>query len=181
MHDGKTHTNQNDIAELFNNYFINVGSNLSKKFPTKQASSTQYLNISPPNSLYLSPVTENQVLAIFSSLDENKSYMNIPISCIKIASHLLCKPFVKIYNESISTGIVPEIFKTSRVTPVYKSGVTTELGNYRPIAIISPFSKVLERLVYHQIFAFLEKKKILFDYQFGFRKGHSTEHAILET
>jgi uncharacterized pyridoxal phosphate-containing UPF0001 family protein len=50
VHDGKTHTNQNDIAELFNNYFINVGSNLSKKFPTNQASSTQYLNISPPNS-----------------------------------------------------------------------------------------------------------------------------------
>ena len=52
---------------------------------------------------------------------------------------------------------------------------------YRPIAIISPFSKVLERLIYNQIFAFLEKEKILFDYQFGFRKGHSTEHAILET
>ena len=79
MHDGKTHTNQIDIAELFNNYFINVGSNLSKKFPMNQASSTQYLNILSPSSFYLSPVTENQVSAIFSSLDENKSYMNVPI------------------------------------------------------------------------------------------------------
>jgi retron-type reverse transcriptase len=77
--------------------------------------------------------------------------------------------------------VVPEIFKISRVTPVYKSGVTTELGNYRPIAIISPFSKVLERLVYNQVFSFIEKQKIIFEYQFGFRKGHSTEHAILET
>ena len=79
VHDGKTHTNQIDIAELFNNYFINVGSNLSKKFPMNQASSTQYLNILSPSSFYLSPVTENQVSAIFSSLDENKSYMNVPI------------------------------------------------------------------------------------------------------
>ena len=73
--------------------------------------------------------------------------------------HLLCKPFVKIYNESISTGIVPEIFKISRVTPVYKSGATTELGNYRPIAIISPFSRVLERLIYNKIFC-LSRKRI---------------------
>ena len=73
------------------------------------------------------------------------------------------------------------MFKISRVTPVFKNGITTELGNYRPIAIISPFSKILERLVYDQLILFLEKQKILFDYQFGFRKGHSTEHAILET
>jgi retron-type reverse transcriptase len=107
--------------------------------------------------------------------------MDIPILCIKIATHLLSTPFAKIYNESISTGVVPEIFKISRVTPVYKSGVSTELGNYRPIAIISPFSKVLERLVYNQVFSFIEKQKIIFEYQFSFRKGHSTEHAILET
>jgi hypothetical protein len=76
----------------------------------------------------------------------------------QVYKHLLCEPFVKIYNESISTGIVPEIFKISRVTPVYKSGATTELGNYRPIAIISPFSRVLERLIYNKMFASLEKE-----------------------
>jgi hypothetical protein len=82
---------------------------------------------------------------------------------IKIASHLLCKPFVKIYNESISTEIVPEIFKISKVTPVsYKSGVTTESGNYRPTAIISPFSKVLERLIYTTKFLPFSKKKRYF-------------------
>jgi hypothetical protein len=129
-----------------------------KTFLRIKASSAQYLNTSPPNSFYLNPVTENQVSAIFSSFDENKSYMDIPISCIKIASHLLCKPFVKIYNESISTGIVPEIFKISRFTPVYKSGVTTELGNYTPIAIISSFSRVLERLI-TKFLPFSKKKR----------------------
>jgi hypothetical protein len=74
------------------------------------------------------------------------------------SSHLLCKPFVKIYNESISTGIVPEIFKISRFTPVYKSGVTTELGNYTPIAIISSFSRVLERLI-TKFLPFSKKKR----------------------
>ena len=54
-------------------------------------------------------------------------------------------------------GKVPELFKTSKVTPIFKSGAVTELGNYRPITVISPFGKVLERLVYQQLVSFLEK------------------------
>jgi hypothetical protein len=102
VHGGKTHTNQNDIAELFNSYFINVGSNLAKKFPTNDKGSMQYINSSPPNSFYLNPVSDTQVSTLFSSLDESKSCMDIPISCIKIASHLLSTPFAKIYIESSS-------------------------------------------------------------------------------
>jgi retron-type reverse transcriptase len=56
----------------------------------------------------------------------------------------------------------------------------TDPNNYRPIALLSPFSKTLERIVYDQLMTFLEKYDILNKYQFGFRKGHSTEQAILE-
>ena len=79
------------------------------------------------------------------------------------------------------SGEFPEIFKISKVTPIFKSGSLSELGNYRPIAVISPFSKVLERLVYDQLVSYLEKECLLFNFQFGFRKGYSTEYAILET
>ena len=58
-------------------------------------------------------------------------------------------------------GKVPELFKISKVTPIFKSGAVTELGNYRPIAVISPFSKVLERLVYQQLVSILEKQCLL--------------------
>ena len=68
-----------------------------------------------------------------------------------------------------------------RITPILKNGSACESGNYRPIAVLSSFSKVLEKLIYDQLISFLEKQNILFEYQFGFRKGHSTEHAILET
>ena len=64
---------------------------------------------------------------------------------------------------------------------IYKSGEVTDTGNYRPIATLSSFSKVLERLIYNQLYLFLEKKNdIIYKYQFGFRKGYSTEQAILE-
>ena len=84
-----------------------------------------------------------------------------------------------ILNQSISTGIVPDILKIASITPIFKSGAVTD--NYRPISILSPFAKILERLVYDQLQSFLTNHNIIYDYQFGFRKGHSTEQAILET
>ena len=73
------------------------------------------------------------------------------------------------------------VFKISKVTPIYKSDSMSELGNYRPISVIPSFSKVLERLVYNQLMSFLEKECLLFNCQFGFRKGYSTGYAILKT
>ena len=79
------------------------------------------------------------------------------------------------------TGSVPDILKASRMTPIPEIGNACEPGNYRPMAVLSSFGKVLEKLVCDQLISILEKHNILFEYQFGFRKGHSTEHAILET
>ena len=56
----------------------------------------------------------------------------------------------------------------------------SDAGKYRPIPTLSPFSKVFEELVYHQLVALIEKENILYQYQFGFRKGFSTEQAIIE-
>ena len=88
--------------------------------------------------------------------------------------------YYRVYNQSIETGIVPNILKVSQVTPVYKSGDATDPANYRPISTLSSFSKVFEKLIYNQLYSFLEKYSILYKYQFGFRKGYSTEQAILE-
>ena len=76
--------------------------------------------------------------------------------------------------------IVPNILKISRVTLISKNGVETNPNNYRPISIMSPFTKVFERLIYEQLNSFFAKEKIISKYQFGFRKGNSREKAILE-
>ena len=54
------------------------------------------------------------------------------------------------------------------------------MSNYRPLALSSVFSKLLERLMYNRLMRFLNKYNILQDYQFGFRKGYSTSLALLE-
>ena len=72
------------------------------------------------------------------------------------------------------------VLKVSRVTPIFKSEDATDPANYRPIAVLSPSSKILEKTVNDQLISFIDKYNILFKYQIGFRKEHSTELAILE-
>ena len=125
-------------------------------------------------------VTEAQVSNLFNNLNTNRSSIGIPNKLIKIATEPLSVLFTQIYNQSIETGIVPNILKVSQFTPVYKRGDATDPTNYRPISTLSPFSKVFEKLIYYQLYNVLEKYNILYKYQFGFRKGYSTEQAILE-
>ena len=139
-----------------------------------------YIRNSPIPSFVMSPVTEKQVYDLFSMPNNKKTSMDRPNNMIKLASHIISPIFTHVYNESIITGIVPNILKISRITPIYKSGDVADTFNYRPISILSSFAKVLEHLVYNQLESYLGKNNILYKYQFGFRKGHSTEQAILE-
>ena len=92
----------------------------------------------------------------------------------------LSVPFAQIYNQWIETGIVPNISKVSQVTPVYKNGDATDPANYRPISTLSSFSKVFEKLIYNHLYTFLEKYGIFVLVSIWFRKGYSTEQAVLE-
>ena len=65
------------------------------------------------------------------------------------------------------------------VDVTYKSGDKTLLSNYRPISILNSFSKFFEKLIYNHLIDFIKKNNILYKFQFGFRKGYSTSHAII--
>ena len=69
--------------------------------------------------------------------------------------------------------------KVAKVTPIFKKGDSHLVSNYRPISVLSCFSKILERLVYTRTTDCLNKFNILSNSQFGFRAKHSTTHAIL--
>ena len=176
----RAYTNKADIADQFNKHFVNVGQNLAKRIENCDGSPTQFLRSTPVASFVMSCVTETQVCSLFKGLNDHKSSLDIPNKLIKIAAQPLSMPLTYIYNQSVETGIVPYILKVSQISPVYKGGDATDPSNYRPIATLSPFSKVLERLVYNQLYSFIDKNQILCKYQFGFTKGYSTEQAILE-
>ena len=81
---------------------------------------------------------------------------------------------------SIVTGIIPETFKIGIVTPVYKGNDKEKLSNYRPISVLSCFSKILEKVIYKRVIKFLDTHDILTENQYGFRAGRSTQQAIIE-
>ena len=70
--------------------------------------------------------------------------------------------------------------KLARVIPLYKAKDKQLLSNYRPISLLPVLSKILEKVVHIKLYSFLEQHSLLYDSQYGFRKHHSTVHAVSE-
>ena len=98
---------------------------------------------------------------------------------LKDSAEIIAKPLTTLINASLIYGRVPSEWKWARVNPLFKNGKANDMDNYRPISILPTLSKVLERVVHAQLYDFLAKEKLLSPYQCGFRKGHSTELAVL--
>ena len=71
------------------------------------------------------------------------------------------------------------MLRITKMIPVYKRDLTNSLSNHRPISLLSVFSKIIEKVMYHCLYRFLEVHQLLFNMQFGFRNGYSTDHALV--
>ena len=80
---------------------------------------------------------------------------------------------------SLAQGIFPNELKKAKVIPLYKANDPMLFSNYRPISLLPLFSKVLEKIMYSRLIKFINKHKLLIEYQFGFRKDHSTYMALI--
>ena len=99
--------------------------------------------------------------------------------CCSITPQVV-KPLVHIFNISFSTGIFPSEMKMAKVIPLFKSENKSDFSNYRPISLISQFSKILEKLFNERLQQLLNTNNILSISQYGFRAYMSTMHAALE-
>ena len=83
-------------------------------------------------------------------------------------------------NQSYNTGIFPEVLKISNVIPIFKNkGSPLDVSNYRPISLLSNVEKIYEKIMYSRVEEFLNQFNQIYSRQFGFRKGHSTTHTLL--
>jgi hypothetical protein len=89
-------------------------------------------------------------------------------------------PLAHIINFSILTGSVPNKLKIARVIPIFKTGESNKLSNYRPISVLPYFSKYFEKIMHMKLTNYLESKRTITNSQYGFRTGHSTFMALLE-
>ena len=87
---------------------------------------------------------------------------------------------IKVINASFKLGMFPNILKIAKIILIYKSGDKQIVNNYRPISLLSPFSKIYEKIIFNRFIKFLDEKSILKPIQYEFRPHHSTQHAILD-
>ena len=173
-------TNPDEIANEFNEYFVNIGRLLSEQI-TSPHISEEYLGDKSNVLFRFTPVNEDCIGNIIKKLKSKSSYGYDEISnnLIKHASSSLVKPLTLIVNQVLHTGIFPRQLKTSRVKPVHKSGEQSSFCNYRPISWLPSMSKIFEYVIFNQLMSFLTDNQLFCTEQFGFRPGHSTELAAL--
>ena len=84
---------------------------------------------------------------IISSLKNGKAVgpFSIPINLMKLLSNLIAEPLCTIVNQSFSTGIFPDNLKLVKVIPLHKKSSTDDPTTYRPISLLSIFSKIMEK------------------------------------
>ena len=75
-----------------------------------------------------------------------------------------------IINNSLAMGLVPDMAKLAKIISIYKED-KKKISNYRPISLLPVISKILEKVVHKNLYTFLEKNKVLYQSQYGFRKN----------
>ena len=80
----------------------------------------------------------------------------------------------------IETGIYPNKLTLAKIIPIYKSGDENDPNNYPPISLLSSFNTTFEKIMYKRLQNCLTMKEFFCDSQYGFRKQHSIQHAILD-
>ena len=165
------------MACHFNNFFSEIA--------TKTVSNINISNKDPTglNSFRFSNknLTKEEVLEATKLLLDKKTpdHTGVSSNFIKQTISVIVNPLFHVLKLSLNTGVVPSQFKKAKVLPIFKAGEKNSMDNYRPISLLSIFSKIMEKIVASRLQSYLDTNGILSKWQFGFRSGHSTIHPMV--
>ena len=165
------------IDNAFNEYFKNIPFLLAVNIlePSKNVNfSPTNLIQGPPNSYFLQTITVDEVLAHLTNLNSSKStgVEGIPIKFITMSSTIIAPILTNLYNDCIVQATFPKSIKIAEVIQatfpkilkiaevIHKSGSKSDCSYYRPISLLSPFSKIFVKHLHGQIFNYFEKATI---------------------
>lgn len=158
-----------DSANLFSKYFLSVF-----KPPLPSPSTTHLDNLYPYNLPSNCHFSLDDVLSALVSLKNNNSNGSDGISACILYScrNAIATPVFILFRRSLDEGIVPDVWKTCSITPIFNAGDRSDVSNYRPISILPHLAILVESIVYSCIKRNLNH--IIIDSQHGFRPGKST-------
>ena len=180
---GSNITFEEEIANAFNEYFTNIGPSLANSIHDSDASFEQFIQPAESKFSRFKLVSESKVVKLLNGLSHRKAAGLDKISgrILKIAANTIAPSLTHIFNHSLISNCFPYEGKMARLVPIYKKGPRDLTENYRPISILPAISKIMERLLYDQIYQYLSDNSLLSEHQFGFRKSHSTASALLDS
>ena len=175
-------TSTGDITEAFNNHLTNIGQSLAQEIPSSEIDPLAYVN--PVDGVFsFQWINVQKVIKLLKAIDVGKAtgLDKIPNRLLKIAADVVAPSLTGIFNQSLVTGIFPSDWKMAKVSPIFKNGSKSDLNNYRPISVIPTVAKIFEKIIYDQLYQYLNENGLLNSGQSGFRSLHSTLTALLET
>ena len=143
-----------EIANIFNDHFSCLGSNVQDKIPFEHGDYNSYLSqrskegrlfINPNGcSFFLTPAIPEEIVEIIDALDSTKSTgpNSIPVFLLKTFKTFFSKWLSELINLSFTTAVFPDLLKIVKVTPIHKKGDKFDYQNYRPISLLSVYSKI---------------------------------------
>ena len=191
MKDDHIISDQTENANTFNNHFSKLGEKVQNKIPIERGSYRDYLYKKNKNKEYyinnaghvffLSPTDPKEVADLIDNLDDKKSPgpNGIPVILLKKFKEFFSFWLAKLINLCFETGVFPDLLKFAKITPLHKKESKLDFHNYRPISLLSIYSKIFEKLIYSRVYAYLVKYNLISSKQFGFRSNHSCNHAII--
>ena len=180
--DNERVVNRRVIADKFNKYFASLAKNLNTEAYKKKAHSEyphfqEYIPNFFDKTIFLEECSSEEIIAIIKNFENGKA-SDIPVSVIKRTSLLISPMLCQLYNECLKSGVFPDCLKVGKITPIFKKGDRELMKNYRPVSTIPIFGKIFEKIICSRIYNFFSSNNLLTDCQFGYRKKHSTGHAI---
>lgn len=168
-----------EMSNVFNTYMVGAAPSLVKNLKGKKDISNIAYN---PNSMFVTPVTDVEILDIINSLKNKKSsgYDEISVNILKDCAKEISSPLSYIINNSFLHGIFPGNLKLAVVKPIYKKGDPALPESYRPISLLPTFSKIFEKAMCTRLMSFFSAHKLINPSQHGFLAGKSIETAVYD-
>ena len=182
-------------ANLLNSYFASVCTKEDNRKELLLNASANLLYGSTPSDpfdfngpqinskLTMVDIPEEMVKEHLSAINPFKSSSPecIHPRVLKECSNTLSLPILSIFQQSVKTGTVPEVWKRGTVTPLYKNGDRHSPKNYRPVTLTSVLCRTLERIIKEKTMEHVIKNNIMDDAQHGFLPGRSCLSNLLST
>ena len=175
-------THNKSIANTFNNYFTQIAESRKRNI-NFLGNPEQFLDgINVGSKFDFLQISQNDIETSLQAIPSNKATGLDTLPCVTLKNSLshIIKPLTHIINTSLSGGCVPSEWKRAKITPLLKGGGQTNPMNYRPISVLCVLSKVLEKIVFKQVYKYLDANNILIANQYGFRPNYSTALALFE-